>query len=114
LGGGGEEEGPGEGEGEDRGRGSKGSIPNSSLAAVTACPTPMFPTPCVCMFMCSWHEYMSQPVHALQEGDSWVSAAVEPGTGSSRLLIAGSKGVLYTWDLIANKVTPQVSERVSE
>jgi hypothetical protein len=40
--------------------------------------------------------------------DSWVSAAVEPGTGSSRLLIAGSKGVLHTWDLIANKVTGPV------
>jgi hypothetical protein len=45
----------------------------------------------------------------LQEMDAWVSAAVEPGTGSSRLLIAGSKGVLHTWDLIVNKVTGPVS-----
>jgi hypothetical protein len=49
---------------------------------------------------------------AVQDGSQWVSAAVEPGTGSSRLLIAGSSGKLHTWDLIANKVTGPVSASV--
>jgi hypothetical protein len=43
-----------------------------------------------------------------EEDDDWVSALVEPGTGSSRLLIAGSSGVLYTLDLITNKLAQQV------
>lgn len=45
----------------------------------------------------------------MQQSDSWVSAVVEPGTGSGRLLLAGSSGHLYTHDLITNKVTAQVS-----
>jgi hypothetical protein len=45
---------------------------------------------------------------AVQEGESWVSAVIEPSTGSSRLLIAGSSGHVYTHDLITNKVAKQV------
>eukprot|EP00775_Hariotina_reticulata_P003367 gene3367-3642_t len=42
-----------------------------------------------------------------KEGDAWVSALAEPGTGSSRLLIAASSGVLHTLDLITNKLAQQ-------
>jgi hypothetical protein len=49
----------------------------------------------------------------LQEGESWVSAVVEPSTGSSRLLIAGSSGHVYTHDLITNKVAKQVKAPTS-
>jgi hypothetical protein len=38
-----------------------------------------------------------------------VSAVIEPSTGSSRLLIAGSGGHVYTHDLITNKIAKQVS-----
>lgn len=43
-----------------------------------------------------------------QGGDEWMSAVVEPGTGSSRLLVAGSSGSLYSLDLLTNKLACQV------
>lgn len=75
------------------------------VAALAQVPCLSCCTHCMC---CTCHALL---LFALQEGELWVSAVVEPGTGSSRLLVAGSSGHIYTHDLIANKVNKQVRER---
>ncbi|KAF8066299.1 Pan2 [Scenedesmus sp. PABB004] len=49
-----------------------------------------------------------------EEGESWMSAVVEPGTGSSRLLIAGASGHIYVHDLLTSKVTKQPTATASD
>lgn len=54
--------------------------------------------------LCTNGGYTRAAANLVEDGEAWVSAVIEPSTGSSRLLIAGSSGHVYTHDLITNKV----------